>query len=355
MSQPSSLPPRSAFGSLAAIAVVVLAGVVALAYTAGWLSPNRLTPTKIVDALAPATGPALGHRRNHAKGICFTGVFESNGNGAQLSRAQVFSRGQHPALGRFNLGTPDPNAPDATVRVRGMGLQISTPDGEVWRTAMIDPPFFPVATPEAFYELLETSHSKDPDAMKTFTAAHPEFTAFGDWATSAPWTASYAEEPYHSLNAFIFVDNSGVEKTVRWSLLPQAQVVAITKDDLAKLGPDHLEHEIEDRVMKAPQRWTMVVTVANPGDPTSDPSKAWPEGRRTIEVGTLVVQKIEVERDGPCRDINFDPTILPNGIRVSDDPFPAARSSAYAKSYDLRTSEVKYYPYRQQTTAGTRP
>jgi catalase len=355
MSQPSSLPPRSAFGSLAAIAVVVLAGALALAYTAGWLSPNRLTPTKMVDALAPPTGPALGHRRNHAKGICFTGVFESNGNGTQLSRAQVFSRGQHPALGRFNLGTPDPDAPDATVRVRGMGLQISTPDGEVWRTAMIDPPFFAVATPEAFHELLQTSHSKDPDAMKTFTAAHPEFTAFGDWAKSAPWTASYAEEPYHGLNAFIFVDNSGVEKAVRWSLLPQAQVVPITKDDLAKLGPDHLEHEIEDRVVKAPQRWTMVVTVANPGDPTSDPSRAWPEGRRTVEVGTLVVQKIEAERDGPCRDINFDPTILPNGIRVSDDPFPAARSSAYAKSYDLRTSEVEYYPYRQQTTTGTRP
>src|SRR4051812_20322101 len=125
MSQPSSLPPRSAFGSLVVIALVVLAGAVALAYTAGWLSPNRLTPTKLVDALAPPAGPALGHRRNHAKGICFTGVFESNGNGAQLSRAQVFSRGQYPVLGRFNLGTPDPDAPDATVRVRGMGLQIS--------------------------------------------------------------------------------------------------------------------------------------------------------------------------------------------------------------------------------------
>src|SRR5882672_4692094 len=116
MSQPSSLPPRSAFGSLAAIAVVVLAGVVALAYTAGWLSPDRLTPTKIVEALAPPTGPALGYRRNHAKGICFTGVFESNGNGAALSRAQVFAPSQYPALGRFNLATPNPNAPDATVR-----------------------------------------------------------------------------------------------------------------------------------------------------------------------------------------------------------------------------------------------
>jgi catalase len=355
MPQPSSSPPRSPFGSLALIAVVVAAVAAALAYTAGWLSPNRLTPTKMVDALASPTGPALGYRRNHAKGICFTGAFESNGNGAQLSRAQVFSRGQYPALGRFNLGTPDPNAPDATVRVRGMGLQISTPDGEVWRSAMIDLPFFPVATPQAFYELQQASHSKDPDAMKTFAVAHPEITAFADWAKSAPWTASYAEEPYHGLNAFAFVDNSGVAHAVRWSLLPQAQPVSITQADLAKLGADHLGQEITDRIGKAPQRWTMAVTVADPGDPTSDPSKAWPEGRRTIEVGTLVVQKIEAERDGPCRDINFDPTILPNGIRVSDDPFPAARSSAYAKSYDLRTSEVKYYPYRQPSATGARP
>src|SRR5882672_10233637 len=117
-------PHRSPLGSLALIAIVIGAGAAAFAYTAGWFSPERLTPGRLVAALAPPTGPALGHRRNHAKGICFTGVFESNGNGAQLSRAQVFSRGHHPALGRFNLGTPDPNAPDATVRVRGMGLQI---------------------------------------------------------------------------------------------------------------------------------------------------------------------------------------------------------------------------------------
>ena len=32
------------------------------------------------------------------------------------------------------------------------------------------------------------------------------------------------------------------------------------------------------------------------------------------------------------------------GIRTSDDPFPAARSAAYAKSYDRRTAEAKDYP-----------
>jgi len=344
MAQPSQPPTRSMFGSLVLIAVVIGGGAVAFAYTAGWFSPRRLTPEKMVAALAPPTGVALGHRRNHAKGICFTGVFETNGAGSALSKDQVFIRGQYPVLGRFNLGTADPNAPDATVRVRGMGLQISTPDGEVWRSAMIDPPFFPVSTPQGFYELLLASASKDSDAMKTFAGAHPEFAAFGAWAKSAPWTGSYAEDRFNSLDSFVFADSSGAEKTVRWSLLPAARPVPISQDDLAKRGPDFLEQEISERVRGGPQRWTMVVTVANPGDPTADPSKAWPEDRRAIEVGTLTVQQIEPDRDGPCRDINFDPTVLPSGMRTSDDPFPAARSAAYARSYDLRTAEAKDYP-----------
>ena len=350
MRQP--LPSRSVFGSLALISVVVAGAAAAFAYTAGWFSPRRLTPDKVVDAFTPPTGAPLGHRRNHAKGICFTGRFESNGGGSALSRAQVFTRGQYPALGRFNLGTADPNAPDATVRVRGMGLRISTPDGQEWRTAMVDPPFFPVSTPQAFYELLLASASKDASAMRTFAGAHPEIAAFGGWAKSAPWTGSYAENRFNGLNAFIFVDNSGAEHAVRWSLLPAAQPVPVSPDDLAKRGPNFLEEEIAERVRGGPLRWTMVVTVANPDDPTADPSKAWPEDRRAVDVGTLTVEEIQPERDGPCRDINFDPTVLPSGMRTSDDPFPAARSSVYAKSYDRRTAEAKDYP---RTATGANP
>jgi catalase len=346
----SPVSARADFGSLVLIAVVLAAIAGAFAYTAGWFSPDRLTPTKLVDAFAPPTGAALGRRRNHAKGICFTGVFESNGNGAEFSRAQVFARGEYRALGRFNLGTPNPNAPDATVRVRGMGLQISTPAGQVWRSAMINAPVFPVATPQAFYGLLLASASTDPNAMKTFASEHPAIAPFGAWAGSKSWTASYAEEPYNSLNAFVLVDQSGTQHPVRWSLIPNAQAVPITPEELAKRGPNFLEQEITERVREKPQRWTLILTLANPGDPTADPTKAWPEGRRTVEAGTLVVQQIESEPDGPCRDINFDPTILPTGIRVSDDPFPAARSSAYTRSYDLRTAEAKDYP-RAKTSA----
>jgi len=341
---------RNPIASLALIAVVVIFAAAALAYTAGLFSPDRLTPQKLVDGFDLRTPPPLGHRRNHAKGVCFTGVFESNGGGAELSKAQVFEKGTYPALGRFNLATPDPNADDSKARVRGMGLMISTPDGQQWRMAMIDPPFFPVATVEAFHDLQLASASKEPDAIPKFAQAHPEFAAFGGWAKSAPWTGSYAEEPYNSLNSFIFIDSSGNDHAARWSLIPAAQPVPVPPDELAKRGPNFLETEIADRVKKGPLHWTMKVTLANPGDPTADPSKAWPQDRRSVEVGALTVQQIEAEADGPCRDINFDPTVLPNGITTSDDPFPAARSSAYRVSYDRRTAEEKDYP---RTAAGS--
>jgi catalase len=264
----------------------------------------------------------------------------------------VLAAGQYPVLGRFNLGTPNPDAPDATVRVRGLGLRITPPNGQEWRTAMINAPVFAASTPEGFHELLVAAGSKDPNAMKAFAEAHPEFAPFGAWAKNAPWTGSYAEDRFNGLNSFIFTDGSGAAHAVRWSLLPAAQIVPVTQDDLKKLAPDFLEQEITQRVRSGPQRWTMAVTVASPNDPTADPTKVWPDDRRTVEVGTLVVQRIEAEADGPCRDINFDPTVLPPGISTSDDPYPAARSSVYAKSYDLRTAEAKDYP---RTATSTKP
>src|ERR1700704_2832447 len=101
------LPPRrspapSFLGFLVLLILLVGGDAATFAYTAGWLSPERLTPVRMVEAFKPPGGVPLGHRKNHAKGICFTGVFEANGAGTALSHAQVFTRGQYPVLGRFN-------------------------------------------------------------------------------------------------------------------------------------------------------------------------------------------------------------------------------------------------------------
>lgn len=339
-------------GSYILIAVVVAVAAAAFAWTGGWLSPSRLTPPKLVDSLAPPGGPALGFRRNHAKGVCFTGTFEANGNGVALSRARLFASGAYPVTGRFNLATPDPKTPDGMGRVRGLSLRVMGPDREEWRSAMIDAPFFPVANVEGFYALQEAvADKKDPDAMKRFIGAHPEFAAFGAWAGSAPFTSSYVDDRYNSLNSFVFVDASGQERTVRWSFVPAAQPELVPGAEFKTRPADFLAKDLDEKVKQQPARWTMVVTVAEPGDATADPSKAWPDARRTVEVGTLVVSRVEAEPDGPCRDINFDPTVLPAGMRVSDDPFPAARSAAYSVSFNRRTAEEKDYP----RTKGAQP
>ena len=89
MPEASRPPPRNPFGSLVVIAAVVAFVAATFSYTAGWFSPERLTPQKLVDGFAGPSGPPLGHRRNHAKGNCFTGMFEANGAGSELSHAQV--------------------------------------------------------------------------------------------------------------------------------------------------------------------------------------------------------------------------------------------------------------------------
>ena len=100
------------------------------------------------NSLAPPGGPALGHRGNHAKGICFIGHFDANGAGSALSTSAMLTAESYKVVGRFNLGTPNPMAVDGKERVRGLGLMITALNGQQWRMAMIDLPFceFPPVT-----------------------------------------------------------------------------------------------------------------------------------------------------------------------------------------------------------------
>ena len=138
MADPGATPKTMPLSAMIIIGAIVAVVALAFAYTAGWLSPQRVTPEKIIAAMQPPSGPPLGHRRNHAKGICFTGTFTANGQGATLSTAPVLVRGEYPVVGRLNIAGSDPHEPDPMAQVRGLGIRITAPDGQEWRSAMID-------------------------------------------------------------------------------------------------------------------------------------------------------------------------------------------------------------------------
>jgi catalase len=89
---PRPRPPLSSAAVRARIATiggVVLVAVTGLAYAGGWLSPDRLTPGKIVTTLGNRASDPLGHRRHHAKGVYFTGGFEANGAATVYSTSEI--------------------------------------------------------------------------------------------------------------------------------------------------------------------------------------------------------------------------------------------------------------------------
>jgi catalase len=104
---------------------------------------------------------------------------------------------------------------------------------------------------------------------------------------------------------------------------------------------NYLFDDLIARVHRGPVQWHLVVTVGQAGDPTNDATLPWPSDRERLEVGTLTIDRVEGEAPGNCRDINFDPLVLPSGIAPSDDPLLSARSAVYSQSFRRRAGEPK--------------
>ncbi|ONG51094.1 catalase [Pseudoroseomonas deserti] len=330
---------------LAGIGAVLAAAAGGFAYAGGWLTPDRLSPARLVGQLEANAGPHPGFRRNHAKGVCVTGRFASSGAGQEWSRATVFRPGTVPVLGRFALPGGNPAAPDAAVPVRSMALQLTSPDGAVWRTGMNSSPAFPVRNAADFFALQQASapdpatHRPDPAKLQAFLADHPETVRALALGRSFPPASGFGNGTYHSVNAFLLVDGAGRETPVRWAMVPEQPFAPF--DARAAQGRDAVFDGLAAAVAQAPLRWRLMVTLAEPGDPTSDATAIWPPERRQVEFGVLTIAGVESEDDGACRDINFDPLTLPDGIAASDDPLLSARSAAYARSARLRDGEAK--------------
>lgn len=348
MDPPPSRPPSSKpWLAYVAIAAIVATLAVLFAWTAGWLTPKRLTSMRMTHAIESTLAqPFPGFRRAHAKGVCVAGYFEGNAQAAAFSKARVLVPGRTPLLGRMSIGGGSPYGLDAQARVRSMALLLRGDDGQEWRMAMNSFPFFSVASIGAFHAQTVASApdpatgKPDPARMAAFAAAHPESAKFAAWARSAPWSDSFANTEYNGIHAFRFSDAEGGSRMLRWSMVPQAPFVEMTPAQRDAADADYLITELQSRLANGPLRWDMRATIAGASDDSADPSTQWPAGREQVVLGSVVIESAEAQATGACRDLNFDPTIVPPGVAISDDPILAARAAVYAQSFDRRQREI---------------
>jgi catalase len=349
---PAPPPPLSAAGIILRLAVVggavaCVAGV--FAYTAGWLTPNRLTPDKMLGAIEGGQSHP-GFRFNHAKGLCATGYFEASGQAVTVSKASVFMAGRTPVNGRFSLAGPAPDQSDAPAKVRALGLRLVSADGQEWRTAMINLPVFVVNQPKDFYDFniattpVAATGNPDPAKMKAFLKVHPATAKALGLVKANPLTSGFGDTKYNSLNAFRFTNAQGATTPVRWSFVPLQPVTAPDPAKAKNPNPNYLFDDVIAQVRRHPLQWKLMLTLGQSGDATKDATVPWPTHRQQVDAGTLTLDQVASEDGGKCTDINYDPLVLPAGMAPSDDPLLSARSAAYSRSFTRRIEAAKQKP-----------
>ncbi len=293
--------------------------------------------TQIVDAFNKIYGAHPGFRANHAKGVVVEGHFKASPEAAKLSRAVLFNGSTIPVTVRFSDGGGLPTVPDAD-NPHGMAIKYHLPGGADTDMVIVSLKFFPVGSGEEFRDLLVAISESGPDAPKPtkldqFVASHPAVAKSG--ATVAT-PASFADENYFGIDAFVFVDKAGNKQAVRYQMLPE-KLVHLSTEEAAKKSPDFLMDELPKRVAAKPVVFHLKAQLAAPGDQTKDPSQPWPDDRKVVDLGTLTLDSNVPDSMAAQKQLLFMPTALTDGIELSDDTLPVVRAGAYAVSFSRRS------------------
>ena len=221
--------------------------------------------------------------------------------GRRAVRAEVFAPGEVPVVGRLAIGGSNPYAPDASVPVRSLALQLRTASGQEWRTGMNTPPVLPVSGIEGFFEQVLASkpdpatgkpdparlQASSPPTRKAPPSASGPRTTGPPTASPMPPTTASTPSAWWTATAMVATCAgpwSRRRPTSRW---PARRTTRTSSPTTCSSGC-------------RPLRWHLVLTLAEAGDPSDDPSRPWPASRQRIDAGTLVIDRAQAEDQAPA-------------------------------------------------------
>jgi catalase len=223
-----------------------------------------------------------------------------------------------------------------------MGLEFRLADGSKQHMTMINAPIFLATVPKTFLDNLiaakrdPATGKPDPAALKAFAEAHPESAGMTKFFADHNPPPSYANSAFFGIHTFKFIDKNNKTTLVKWRFIPEDGEKELTSAELMSMPRDFLEKALIDRAKQGPVKWDMWVTVGEPGDPETDPTLLWPAGRKEFKAGTLTFTAATPQEGAECKNINYDPLVMSDGIAPTDDPVLLFRSPSYAVSFVKR-------------------
>ena len=300
---------------------------------------------QLVESMRTVAGPHPGFRPVHAKGIVCSGTFRAAPTAKGVSRAPHLQGQAVPTVMRFSNASGDPDVHDGIPNARALAVKFQLPDGKNADILALHVEGFPVRTPEEFLGFLRAqlpdlaTGQPVPDAVPRFLESHPATRAFIERLTKKPVPASLGQACYYAEHAFKFTAADGSSRFGRYRWIPEAGEAYLSPDDASKRSPNFLRDELETRLKNGPVVFRLVLQLAGEADPTDDVTALWPADRPVVELGRLEITRISPTGAADERGLVFDPTRVTDGIALSADPMPPARSAAYSISYDHRSKE----------------
>jgi catalase len=279
-------------------------------------------------------GQHPGFRPAHAKGVLATGQFTPSPQAATLTRAPHVMRESTPVIARFSNSTGLPQLPDNDPNANPHGLAIRFQLAEHTHTDIISHSTdgFPTRTGQEFLEFLRAATASGPSApspspVEKFLQTHPAALAFVQ--TRKPSPTSFAKEAYFSVTAFRFSNRDGIAHYGRYRITPSAGVEHLD-DAAAKVKEaNYLFDELNQRLARETVQFEIHVQVAEEGDIVDDATAHWPESRKLVPFGRIVLTKAVPDTDTQQQHIIFDPIPRVDGIEASADPLLELRAAVY--------------------------
>src|SRR5579884_1999037 len=297
---------------------------------------------EVVEAMVSLEGHAPELRAAHAKGVLCAARFTAAPGAARLSRAEHLQDGEVRAHVRFSNGVGGPETPDGGRVGRGMAVKLYLSSGTTDVVAITRDRFF-VHTPQDFLAFLR-AREPDPETGRPdmarigeFLGAHPETVPAVQASLTEPAPLSWATCRYFGIHAFRLVDAAGEGRFVRCRWEPEAGVHALDDAEAGLRPRDYLREELARRLAREPAAFALLAQLAEDGDPVDDPTQPWPDDRELVPLGRLEVTALAFDRERDGDVLVFDPTRVPDGIELSDDPILRFRRLAYAASVERRT------------------